>query len=149
VFTASTPALTATVGSLYSYAFTASGNPTPTFALAAGAPTWLSLDPRTGAVSGTPPPGTTVFIFAVVASNGVNPEAVTPTYRISVLPPQVPPVISSPGSATFTSGRGGTFTVTTWAGQPRRSPKRGRCPAASPSSTTTTARPPSRSPHAP
>jgi hypothetical protein len=112
-FTSNTPALTATVGSLYAYTFTASGNPAPTFTLAAGAPAWLSLDPQTGRLSGIPPTGTPMFVFAIVASNGVNPDAVTTSYQISVLPPSVAPAITSPASATFTGGRGGTFTITT------------------------------------
>jgi hypothetical protein len=112
-FTASNPPLTVTVGSLYAYTFAASGNPAPTFTLATGAPTWLSLDPQTGRLSGIPPTGATAFVFAVVASNGVNPDAATARYQISVLAPPLAPAITSPGSATFRSARGGTFTITT------------------------------------
>ena len=112
-FTANNPPLTTTVGTLYAYTFAASGNPAPTFTLMTGAPTWLSLDPQTGRLAGVPPTGTTMFVFSVVASNGVTPDAVTASYRISVLAPPAAPAITSPGSATFTSGRGGTFTVTT------------------------------------
>ena len=54
-----------------------------------------------------------MFAFAVVASNGVSPDAVSATYRISVSAPSMAPAITSPSSATFSSARGGSFTITT------------------------------------
>ena len=68
-FVVDSPPLTATTGHLYDYTFTASGTPTPVYALAAGAPPWLSVNPSTGEVSGTPPKGTTSFSYQVTATN--------------------------------------------------------------------------------
>ena len=53
-FFADSPPATATVGTAYGpYAFTATGNPTPTFTLGSGAlPTGLTLDPTTGLPEG-------------------------------------------------------------------------------------------------
>ena len=83
-FTADTPPGSATTGTAYSYTFTADGTPTPQFELASGElPTGLSLDPFAGTLSGTPTfPGT--FNFTVSATNGVSPDAVTPTITIVV-----------------------------------------------------------------
>ena len=83
-FTADTPPLFGVVGTPYSYTFTASGNPTPTFAVTSGAlPGGLTLNSATGVLSGTP---TTAgpFTFQVTASNGVNPAAVTPNITIAI-----------------------------------------------------------------
>jgi hypothetical protein len=84
VFTSDSPPLTATVGSSYSYTFMASGSPTPIYALASGAPAWLSIDSATGAVSGTPPTGTTSFTFSVTASNGVSPDATAGPFTVTL-----------------------------------------------------------------
>jgi uncharacterized repeat protein (TIGR01451 family) len=72
VFTQDTPPTTVTAGSLYAYTFAASGGPAPSFALGAAAPTWLAIDPSSGALSGTPPSGTNSFSYSVVATNGVG-----------------------------------------------------------------------------
>ena len=84
-FTAADPPLTGTVGGAYSYVFAATGSPTPTFALASGAPSWLSIDPASGLVAGTPPAGTTSFAYRVIASNGVDPDATTPTFTVIIV----------------------------------------------------------------
>ncbi|TNM37733.1 calcium-binding protein [Nocardioides albidus] len=101
VFTASTPPTTATVGTPYSYTFTATGNPDPTFTVATGSlPDGLTLT-STGLLSGTP---TTAgaFTFTVRAANGVLPNAVTPSRTITVAPPPdtTPPVLSRPSLGT-------------------------------------------------
>ena len=83
-FTAQSPPLTATVGSAYSYTFAASGVPAPTFALAAGAPAWLSVNAATGLVSGTPPAGTASFTYRVIATNGVGSPAGTGFFTVTV-----------------------------------------------------------------
>jgi uncharacterized repeat protein (TIGR01451 family) len=83
-FTAANPPLTATVGAAYSYGFAASGVPAPTFALASGAPAWLTINATSGAISGTPPAGTTSFAYSVVASNGVAPNATAGPFTVSV-----------------------------------------------------------------
>ncbi len=78
LFVLANPPVTATVGQTYSYTFSANGTPAPTFALATGAPSWLSITPATGVLTGTPPPGTTSFIYSVTASNVVGSISVGP-----------------------------------------------------------------------
>jgi hypothetical protein len=72
------------VGTAYSYTFTASGDPAPTYSVASGTlPTGLGLDSTTGVLSGTTSaPGT--FSFTVQAVNGVSPPAPSPTLTITV-----------------------------------------------------------------
>ncbi len=95
VFTTDTPPLTATVGTPYSYAFHATGTPTPTYALASGAPTWLSINSTTGAVSGTPPTGTTSFVYSVTASNGDLPNATAGPFTVIVTAATAAPVFTT------------------------------------------------------
>ena len=76
------PPLTATTGHLYDYVFTASGTPAPSYALA-GAPSWLSVNPGTGEVSGTPPKGTTSFNYQVTATNSAG-TATTGPFSVTV-----------------------------------------------------------------
>ncbi len=111
VFTASTPPATATVGTAYTYAFAASGNPAPTFRVSSGTlPAGLSLNTTTGVLSGTPTaagPAT----FTVTATNGVSPDAVTPSITITVNPAQTAPVFTaSTPPATATVGTAYTYT---------------------------------------
>ena len=88
VFTASTPPATATVGAAYTYTFTASGDPAPTFSIASGAlPAGLSLNTTNGVLSGTPT-AAGAATFTVAAANGVSPDAVTPSRTITVNPAQ-------------------------------------------------------------
>jgi PKD repeat protein len=90
-FTSGPPPTTATVGVPYAATVTASGSPAPTYALV-GAPTWLSVDPATGVVTGTPPSGTTSFSFSVTATDGVAPDATAGPYAVTVAPaPAAPP----------------------------------------------------------
>ena len=65
-------------GRPYTYTFAASGVPAPTYALDAGAPSWLSLNATTGALTGTPPTGTTSFTYSVEATNGVGDPTAGP-----------------------------------------------------------------------
>ena len=83
-FTAASPPLTGTAGSAYTYTFAATGTPTPTFALGTGGPTWLSIDATSGAVSGTPPAGTTTFAYSVTATNGISPDATAGPFTVTV-----------------------------------------------------------------
>jgi len=85
MFSAAAPPLTVTEGAPYAYAFAAVGVPAPTFALAAGAPSWLSMDATTGVLSGTPPRGTAQFTYSVLASNGVGPDAVAGPFVVTVV----------------------------------------------------------------
>jgi uncharacterized repeat protein (TIGR01451 family) len=84
LFTTAAPPLTATSGAAYVYTFAASGVPAPTFALASGAPSWLSIGAATGIVAGTPQSGTSSFTYSVVASNGVSPSATAGPFVVTV-----------------------------------------------------------------
>ena len=72
----------ATVGTPYSFTVVATGTPTPTYSITAGAlPAGLSLDSVTGVISGTPTTAGTAT-FTVTAANGVTP-AVDSVYTIT------------------------------------------------------------------
>jgi hypothetical protein len=77
-FTQDAPPTAGVPGAAYAYTFAASGAPSPAFALGTGAPTWLSMDASTGALSGTPPAGTTSFSYSVVATNSVGSATAGP-----------------------------------------------------------------------
>jgi uncharacterized delta-60 repeat protein len=122
VFTASTPPASATAGAVYSYTFTATGSPAPTFTKASGVlPPGLALSSG-GVLSGTPTT-TGAYTFTVQAANGVLPNAVTPSRTITVVQPPVftaasPPTTGAVGAAysyTFTASGSPapTFTVAT------------------------------------
>jgi hypothetical protein len=85
-FTSDSAPTSASVGHAYSYTFAASGNPPPTYSLVR-APAWLSINPRSGQVSGTPPGATTSFSYSVDASNGTLPNATTGPFTVSVTTP--------------------------------------------------------------
>jgi hypothetical protein len=67
-FTADAPPTSVTVGSPYTYTFAASGYPTPAYTLT-GAPSWLSINPTSGQLTGTPPAETTSFSYSVTATS--------------------------------------------------------------------------------
>jgi len=77
-FVTDSPPLTAAAGQPYDYTFTASGTPAPAYALASGAPSWLSIDASTGEVTGTPPSGTTSFSYAVTATDPAGTSTAGP-----------------------------------------------------------------------
>ena len=84
-FYADTPPTPATVGMPYGYRFRATGSPAPTFALHSGAlPPGLVLDSATGSLSGAPTTAGS-YSFQIRASNGVAPNAVTPSRPVSIL----------------------------------------------------------------
>ena len=95
VFTAASPATTATVGQAYSYVFAASGAPDPTFAVASGAlPAGLTLTDD-GTLSGTPTTAGT-STFTVAAVNGVAPAATTGQITVTVAPVAAPAPAPTP-----------------------------------------------------
>ncbi|MGO9957198.1 MAG: IPT/TIG domain-containing protein, partial [Solirubrobacteraceae bacterium] len=97
VFTAARPPLTIAAGSAYDYTFAA--RPTSTFSLAAGAPSWLSIDPSTGELTGTVPSGTTSFSYAVTATNPAGSVTAGPFFVSAIGPVTVTgTVIDSFGS---------------------------------------------------
>jgi YVTN family beta-propeller protein len=84
VFTADTPPAKATVGAAYTYTFAATGSPAPSFHVSSGAlPAGLSLNVTTGVLSGTPTRAGRAT-FKVTATNGVSPDAVSPSITITV-----------------------------------------------------------------
>jgi len=86
VLTADTPANALAINAPYSYTFTATGDPSPTFAVASGSlPTGMTLS-SAGVLSGTPTAAGT-FTFTVSASNGVGAPAVSPTITMTVYGP--------------------------------------------------------------
>jgi sugar lactone lactonase YvrE len=68
VFVTETPPLIIGADGAYAYHFVAVGVPEPTYSLD-GAPSWLSINATTGAVSGTLPSGVRSFSYAVSAEN--------------------------------------------------------------------------------
>jgi RHS repeat-associated protein len=85
-FTSDNPPADASTIQGYAYNFAATGTPDATFSLASGAlPDGVTLDPMSGLIDGTPTAGGT-FTFAIRASNGVVPDAVTPPITIVVAP---------------------------------------------------------------
>jgi uncharacterized repeat protein (TIGR01451 family) len=67
-----TPPATASVLTNYSYTFVASGIPAPTYKLAPGAPSWLSINATTGVLTGAVPLTGSSFTYSVTASNPVG-----------------------------------------------------------------------------
>ena len=86
LFVLANPSATASVGQPYGYTFQASGSPTLTYTLAAGAPSWLSINPGSGVLSGTPPAGTTSFTYSVIATNTVG-QATAGPFGVTVSAP--------------------------------------------------------------
>jgi uncharacterized repeat protein (TIGR01451 family) len=84
--TADSPATALPVNAPYSYQFTASGDPAPTFAVASGAvPTGMTLSPA-GLLNGTPS-AAGKFTFTVSAADGYGPAAVSPSITVTVYAP--------------------------------------------------------------
>jgi hypothetical protein len=86
MFTAAAPPLSSTPGVAYSYNFTASGFPTPSYSLGASAPSWLAVDSTTGAVSGLVPSGIASFSYSVTANNGVGNAVTAGPFTVTVSP---------------------------------------------------------------
>lgn len=86
-------------GGTYAAAALADGDPSPTYSLF-DAPAWLSVDPDSGAISGTEPAnGETSFSYAVTATNP-NGQATSSTVTVDVVAPAAPTTVtvSSPGT---------------------------------------------------
>jgi hypothetical protein len=118
-FTCTPPTATGVKGQAYSFTYSASGSPTPTFAVSSGAlPTGLTLS-SAGLLSGTPTAGGT-FTGAVTASNGVSSSALQNFTIVIDAAPAItngPPVTGAKGYAysfayTATGNPAPTFTVT-------------------------------------
>ena len=100
---------TGTISSAYSFTYTASGAPVPTFALATGSalPTGITLT-SAGLLSGTPTQSG-AFTGTVTASNEVG--TVTQAYAIAI--DQAPAFTNTPISATIGNASATTFTLQT------------------------------------
>jgi hypothetical protein len=81
VITAEDPPGRGRVGTPYSYVFTVTGSPAPTFTVGSGTlPNGLSLAPSTGIISGTPTVAG-VFTFTITAT---NPEGSDTTEDLTI-----------------------------------------------------------------
>jgi len=88
-----------TVGVIYSFIYTATGTPTPTFAVTSGVlPPGLTLS-ASGAITGTPF-ASGLYVGVVTASNGTLPDA-TQTFSILIDEPLVPRIIPTLGEWTL------------------------------------------------
>ena len=104
-----TPPNTGTVGTAYSYTFTASGVPAPTFAVSSGSlPAGLTLS-SAGVLAGTPTsPGTSTFIVTTGRACGcrlwnyVGPTASTGLLTLTINSAQAAPVGTPLASAPVT-----------------------------------------------
>ena len=114
-FVLDSPPSTAVARQQYGYPFVASGTTAPAYALASGAPSWLSVNASTGVVTGTPPAGTTSFSYAVTAANASGSVTAGP-FRVSVgtlsLNTDVSASLSCPVPADMTLGGTATCTLT-------------------------------------
>ena len=91
VFTSGNPPNVGFQGVPYTFTFTATGQPTPTFELESDAPSWLKIDSKTGVLTGTPPVGTTSFTYTVGATNSLNNPDFSGPWTVTVTPPNPPP----------------------------------------------------------
>ena len=113
-----TPPDTGTVGTAYSYTFTASGIPAPTFAVSSGSlPAGLNLN-SFGVLSGTPTsPGTSTFIVTTGRACGcrlwnyVGPTASTGLLTLTINSAQAAPVGTPLASAPVTPAAVGAAQV--------------------------------------
>jgi hypothetical protein len=102
------------VGSAGTFTVTTTGFPKPAIvqsgATLPSGVTFVDNGNGTGTLSGTPALGTNgTYLITFTASNGILPNA-TQSFTLTV---DLPPVITSTASTTFTVGTAGTFTVTT------------------------------------
>ena len=100
-----------TVGRASTDTVAATGFPAPTFTASGTAlPTGITLNPTTGALTGTPAAGTAGVHAGIIitASNGIGSPSAK-TYSLTV---DEAPAITSADSATFTNGEAGSFQVT-------------------------------------
>ncbi|TAJ50054.1 MAG: hypothetical protein EPO52_01270 [Herbiconiux sp.] len=106
--TSGTPTASATVGTAYSFAVTASGYDPLTFRTVGTPPPGITIDPATGILSGTPTTANT-YTFDVVASNMFGdsaPQSVTITVAAAPVPTPTPTTTSTATPATPASAGG-------------------------------------------
>jgi hypothetical protein len=103
-FTSGTPP-SGTVGQIYNFTFTASGNPTPNLYASGALPPGLSLIASSGELflSGTPTQAGSYTLTAHASNNVGSDASVTVTITINAAPPA--PAITSPSTASGTYGQ--------------------------------------------
>lgn len=103
---------------LGAFTVTTSGNPGPSYSVSGTLPTWLTLNPTSGVLSGTPPDTTgSPFSFTIVANNGI---AVSQSFVLTVNPAVVAPaIVTQPVGLTVGRGNTAAFTVLASGTDPR------------------------------
>ena len=107
------PPLATVAGQVYGYTFAASGTPAPSYALATGAPSWLSISASTGMLTGTPPKGTTSFTYTVTAANHAGTATAGP-FTVTIATRSADAILSAALAcpATMTVSGTGSCTLT-------------------------------------
>ncbi|WP_370249479.1 putative Ig domain-containing protein [Nocardioides sp.] len=103
------------VGTPFTYTPTVAGAPAPTITTTSALPPGVTLDPGTGALTGTPTAAGT-FPVTLSASNASGTATLDVTLTVEEIP--VPPTLTGPGTATGTVGSPFTYTPTSLAGTP-------------------------------
>jgi hypothetical protein len=112
-FTSVAP-LTAQEGRAFSYTAVAVGPPTPTYALVNNPPSWLSINPTTGVLSGTPGIGNVGSSTVTIRASTGSPVTADQTFTLTVLSASVQPVLSEGfEGTTFSGGVASTITFPT------------------------------------
>jgi Bacterial Ig-like domain (group 3)/Putative Ig domain len=100
-----------TVGTAYSAQASAAGaNPAATYSLV-GAPSWLSVDPNAGTITGSIPTGITSFSYAVTASNSQG-SVTSPIQTVTVATGTTSLALSPNPPAPVAAGVPVTYTAT-------------------------------------
>ena len=121
-----TPTLpNARAGTSYDETLSAAGGPAYYWSILSGAlPPGLTLDPKTGTISGSPT-AAGQWTFTVETESGINPVYQTPTQTLSIT---VQPGFTNPSATTATVGSQFSFPVTTSGPPPARITEKGRLP---------------------
>ncbi len=92
---------TFTLGLVSTFTVTATGIPAPTYT-ATGLPSWATLDPNSGVLTGTAPTGTAggQFLLMITAQNGAAPNATQP-FTLTV---QTAPAVATPMTISTIAG---------------------------------------------
>ncbi len=105
-FTSAVPTSTGLINTAYNFTCSASGYPAPTFSVPANTlPTGLTLNPTSGAITGTPT-ATGIFTGTITASNGIGTAA---TQNFSITINQTPAFTSSAPTSTGKVGTAYNF----------------------------------------
>ena len=97
-FTAASPPETLLAGSSFEYTFSAAGYPPPTYTLSPGAPSWLTIDPSTGRLTGAVPAGIVNFSYSVTATNSFGSRTAGPFFTAAATP------VSVTGTVRYSNG---------------------------------------------